>query len=108
MNTAFPSGLEVGNFASGGVIAIVAILMVFVVLLAIIVITEFVGKLINNATKNELAPAAATSAPVAQQAVRQQLNLDDEDAVVAALVASIDYRNETKKNIQVVSVKEVK
>lgn len=107
MKSAFPSGLEVGNFASGGVIAIVAILMVFVVLLAIIVITELVGKLINNATKNELAPATANAAPVAQ-VVRQQLNLNDEDAVVAALVASIDYRNETNKNIQVVSVKEVK
>lgn len=107
MKSAFPSGLEVGNYASGGVIAIVAILMVFVVLLSIIVITELVGKLINTATKNELAPAVAAATPV-EETVRQQLDLNDEDAVVAALVASIDYRNETKKNIQVLSVKEVK
>ena len=36
------------------------------------------------------------------------LNIEDEDATVACLVAAIDYRNETHKNIRIVSVKEVK
>ena len=35
------------------------------------------------------------------------LNLDDEDAVVASLIASIEYHNETHKNVRVVSVREV-
>ncbi len=38
----------------------------------------------------------------------EHLDLNDEDATVAALVASIDYRNKTKKNIRVVSIREVK
>ena len=40
--------------------------------------------------------------------VVSHLDLNDEDATVAALVASIDYRNKTKKNIRVVSIREVK
>ena len=35
------------------------------------------------------------------------LNLDDEDAVAASLIASIEYHNETHKNVRVVSVREV-
>lgn len=36
------------------------------------------------------------------------LDENDEDALVAALVAAIDCRNETKKNVRIVSVREVK
>ena len=36
------------------------------------------------------------------------LNINDEDALVASLVASIELRNETHKNVQVISVREVK
>lgn len=36
------------------------------------------------------------------------LNLNDEDAVVASLIASIECRNETHKNVQVISVREIK
>ena len=39
---------------------------------------------------------------------RKPLDPDDELAVVASLVASIDYHNETGKNIRVISVTEVK
>lgn len=35
------------------------------------------------------------------------LNIDDEDALVACLVASIDCRNEYHKNVKIVSVKEI-
>ena len=35
------------------------------------------------------------------------LDPDDEDAVVACLVAAIECRNETKKNVRIVSVREV-
>ena len=36
------------------------------------------------------------------------LNLNDEDAVVASLIASIECRNETHKNVQILSVREIK
>ena len=35
------------------------------------------------------------------------LDLDDEDATVAALVAAIECRNEYKKNVQIVSIRKV-
>ena len=35
------------------------------------------------------------------------LNLEDEDAVVASLIASIEYHKETKENVRVVSVREI-
>ncbi len=38
---------------------------------------------------------------------RQELDLSDEDALAACLVAAIDYREETKKNIRIISVREV-
>ena len=48
--------------------------------------------------------------PVAkvEDSVKQNADLSDEDAVVAALVASIDYRNQDKKDIKVISIKEIK
>ena len=35
------------------------------------------------------------------------LNIEDEDALVACLVASIECRNEEHKNVRIVSVREV-
>lgn len=106
MNSTFPSGLLTGEFATGGAIAILAIVMVFVVLLVIIIVTELIGKVIASATKQEPVLASANSAPVVNN--KTPLDINDEDATVAALIASIDYRNETNMNIKVVSVKEVK
>lgn len=108
MNSTFPSGLIVRDYATGGVIAITAIVMVFLVLLAIIIFTEAIGKLIEKSTKETVAPVSANSAPVVNQTSGSPLDINDEDATVAALVASIDYRQETNMNIRVVSVKEVK
>ena len=46
--------------------------------------------------------------PKVEDSVKQNADLSDEDAVVAALVASIDYRNQDKKDIKVISIKEIK
>lgn len=99
----FPSGLD-NNLSQGGAIAILAIVMVFAVLLVIILITELIGKVIQNVTKDEPVLASAS----ANVSNNTRLDLNDEDATIAALIASIDYREETKKNIRVVSVKEVR
>lgn len=105
-------GATKGDFAAGGIIAIVAVIMVFLVLLLIIVLTEIASKAISSATKEEVKPVVeptttTVSAPTPVRAVGSPLNINDEDATVAALVASIDYRAETGMNIRVVSVKEV-
>ena len=36
------------------------------------------------------------------------LNLDDEDATIASLIAAIECRNEFHKNVRIVSVREVR
>ncbi|MBQ1826960.1 MAG: hypothetical protein II712_00260 [Erysipelotrichaceae bacterium] len=57
-------------------------------------------------------PAEEKAVEEPQETVRNDvsaspLNLDDEDAVVASLIASIEYHNETKENVRVVSVREI-
>lgn len=94
-------GMQYGNFADGAVIALLSIVMVFVVLLVIIILTDIISKVAGK--DNEEAKEEIVSVP---SGVALPLNVNDEDALVACLVASIDYRQETKKNIQVLSVKE--
>lgn len=45
--------------------------------------------------------------PHVEQTSGSPLDLNDEDALVASLVASIELRNETHKNVQVISVRKV-
>ena len=95
-------GMQLANYKDGAVIALLSIVMVFVVLIVIIVLTELISKFAGRSeeTKNEDVYQTVSSG------VSTPLNINDEDALVACLVASIDYRNETKKNVQVLSVKE--
>lgn len=87
-------------YGTGGIIALLSIAMVFVVLIVIIVLTEIISKFAGKDEEKQVVPSS--------KVVAQSLNLDDEDATVACLVASIAMREETKKNVQVVSVREVK
>ncbi len=98
------SGFSRYDFLTGGIVAVVSILMVFMILVLIIFLTELVAKAMGNDEKEE---ETKVEAPAAAPVV-SHLDLNDEDATVAALVASIDYRNKTKKNIRVVSIREVK
>ena len=52
----------------------------------------------------ETKPAVVVAAP---QKAFTAADIKDEDMMVAALVASIDYREETKENVRVVSVKQI-
>ena len=101
MNKALVDGMQYSNFKDGAIIALLSIVMVFVVLLVIIVLTELISRLAGKDEEQEETQETFTSTKEALP-----LNINDEDALVACLVASIDYRNETKKNIQVISVKE--
>ena len=94
----------IASYGTGAVIAIIAIVIVFIVLLLIIFLTDLVSKTISNDKEETKALSPAINGGVKAL----PLDVNDEDALVACLVASIDYRNVTKKNIQVVSVKEVK
>lgn len=110
METLFLSLID-GNLkdlGQGGLISILAIVLVFSILALIIAITYCIGKSIEKYSitiSNEKQEVATTKI---ESENKQNANLSDEDAVVAALVASIDYRNEIKKDIKVVSIKEIK
>ena len=98
-------GNALGQYGQGAIIAVVAIAMVFLVLLLIIILTELVTKVAGE--KEEVKQEKpAVSNPTS--AVKNKLNINDEDAVIACLIASIDMRRETGKHVQVLSVKEVK
>ena len=76
------------------IVAIIAIVIVFVVLIIIIGIASIFSKTILEIDKKKnINP-------------RQENKLleNDEDAVVATIVASMDYYNETKKKTRLVSI----
>ena len=98
------SGFSRYDFVTGGIVAVVSILMVFLILVLIIFLTELVAKAMGNDEEKE---ETVVETKVVTPSV-EHLDLNDEDATVAALVASIDYRNKTKKSIRVVSIREVK
>lgn len=104
------------GLGDAAIYSLVAIVLVFVILLVLIGITSLIFYWLNQLKeknpnlkifnkkkgkdeKKEVA-AAVVEKPV--------VNYDDEDLVAAIIAASIDYRNEIKKDVKVVSVKEIK
>ena len=96
------------DLGQGGLISILAILLVFSILAIIVASTFYIGKGIEKFSKKDAPKKQETVATKVENQNKQNADLSDEDAVVAALVASIDYRNEIKKDIKVVSIKEIK
>lgn len=113
MNTLLLSSnpLVDGNGASlgdGGIISILSVVLVFAILSIIIAITYFTGKAIEKYSSKKETITQPITKEVVDSDNKIDVNLDDEDAVVALLVASIDYRNEIKKDFKVKSIKEIK
>ena len=90
------------DYLTGALVAIIATLMVFIILILIIFLTDLVAKMLNGKKPQVIDNVSSTPEPVSK------LDLNDEDATVAALVASIDYRLKNKTNVKVVSIKEVR
>ena len=98
------SGSDLGQ---GGIIAITSIALVFLMLSLIVLITWLVFRIISVVSAKAKPPVVPVAASAATAPEIKQAELS-EDAITAALVASIDYRNETKKDIKVISIKEIK
>lgn len=98
------NGVEKG-LSDGAVVSIVSIALVFSILAIIIGITFVVNLVIQKTAKKEQSKEEDNNSST--PAVKT-VTVDSEEAEVAVLVASIDYRNEIKKDIKVVSVKEIK
>ena len=94
------------SFPDACLVALVCILIVFAMLALLWgVVASF--KLFAPKAKAEVKenkPVVVQSAP---QKAFTAADIKDDDMMVAALVASIDYREETKENVRVVSVKQI-
>ena len=94
------------NFGEGAIVCLTAILIVFSVLLIIIGASSLISLIINKFNKKENKVATVTNNPSESKSL--SINVEDEDMMAAILVATIDYRNEIKKDVKVISVREVK
>ena len=99
---------------TGALVSIIAIAMVFAVLGVIIGVTTLVFKInglfdMKKKVEDEAKKLEeAKSAPVSSTNTNGPVEITDDDMMAAVLVATIDYRTEIKKDVRVVSVKEVK
>ncbi len=108
-------GSEIGGPAlkDFSIPVLVAILMVFAILGIIIGITTLIFKLTGlfdmkkqlDANKKNNAVPVATNV---ENNAKKEVIINEDDMMVAALIASIDYQNEIKSDVRVVSVKEIK
>ena len=82
------------GFLDSLIIAIISITIVFMVLAIIIAITSLFSKIIViSDNKNKINPRN-----------ENKLLDEDDDAVAATIVASMDFYNETKKHARLVSI----
>lgn len=91
------------SIGEGLLYSVVAILIVFTVLALIILINSLIGKLVAKVSKKEEVKVVEQPKVVE----RKSVEITDDDMMAAVLVATIDYRNETKKDVKVVSVKQI-
>lgn len=94
------------TLADAGIVAGVCIAIVFLMLVLLCLIVSAFKYLPKKGEKKETVakPQPVVSAP--QKAFTME-DIKDEDMMVAALVATIDYHNETKEDVRVVSVKQI-
>ena len=86
--------------------SLVAIAIVFIVLALLVLIVSLMSKINFESKKKEAAPAPVAAAPVQKKFTMEDIK--DEDMMVAALVATADFIEETKKtDVRVVSVKQI-
>ena len=91
--------------AEGAIFSVIAMLIVFAVLAILVICISLMAKLKFKEAKKEEAPAPVVVAPQKKFTID---DIKDEDMMVAALVATADFIEETKKtDVRVVSVKQI-
>lgn len=93
------------GFGKALLVSLVAIALVFLVLLIIISAVKIMQFVYYKVGK-KVQPKQVEAAPVAQAAPKS-VEIVDEDMMVAALIATIDYKEETKKDVKLKSIKRI-
>ena len=89
----------------GALFSLIAILMVFLILTLLVLIISLLSKIKFKEAKKEIKVAPVAAAPQKKFSVD---DIKDEDMLVAALVATADFVEETKKtDARVVSIKQI-
>ncbi len=97
------------SIGDGAILSLVSILMVFAILLIIIGITSLVFKIVRMFEEREKEKnAVVTDEKVSSTPVTKSVEIVDDDMMAAVLVATIDYQSEIKKDVRLISVREVK
>lgn len=94
--------IYISTFSEGLSISIFSVFIVFVILGFIALAIESL-KYFQTTEKPIMTPVKKTV-----QKPLELSDIKDEDMMVAALVASIDYYEEIKKDVRVVSIREIK
>lgn len=92
-------------------IAIISILIVFAVLFIIIIIINILQKVLFTKKSDKTGKVVENVKTEKQTSVNKTVKnteIKDEDMMVAALIATIDYTNETKKDVRLVSIKQIR
>ena len=96
------------TFGEGAVVTVVCILIVFLMLALLWGITALL-KVVNKKKEEEHEHEEVNPVLVEEPKKVFTINdIKDDDMMAAALVATIEYHNETKKDVRVVSIKEIK
>jgi len=88
--------------SDSALMSLLSIVIVFAVLFIIIGVTELIFKFTG------LLELKGKVDKKSEDVITNNKDIKDDDMMVAVLVASIDYQNETGKDVKLVSVKEIK
>jgi Na+-transporting methylmalonyl-CoA/oxaloacetate decarboxylase gamma subunit len=91
--------LAYSNLLNGVLISFISIVIVFLILYLITLIITPLKRLVPK--EANVKPALITQKPFSIA------DILDESMMVAALIAAIDYREETKTDIRILSIKEI-
>lgn len=99
------------GYGEAAIVSVVCILIVFsmlALLWLIVSLLKHINKLNKPKAKEEAKQEQVNVAPVLPKQPLKLEDIKDDDMMAAALVATIDYHEETKEDVRVVSIKEIK
>lgn len=95
-----------GGVIKALLICFVAILIVFLVLVVIIFAIKAMQLCFSN-KKVETVQQKNETIPFVSKAEKKNTEIEDDDMMVAALIATIDFASETKEDVRLVSIKRI-